>query len=83
MYRLMNRVFVRLLFQNDVFKQFDYWLRLDLDSKLIGEVQVEFVEHFVRRENVEIKDPKFWSWLKSAKACFYGNFGMGRVSFFT
>jgi len=112
MYRLMNRVFIRLLFLNEIFKQFDYWLRLDLDITVISRVKVdpfqlmadghydfgyvrcfagpgctkgyyEFVEYYVRTENVTMKDPKFFSWLKAKRAIFYGNFGIGRVEFFT
>lgn len=111
-YRIMNRVFIRLVFENELFRTFDYWMRLDLDLFPIKPIKIdpfeiihqghydfgymqcfnsdgcttgyyEFVADYVRRNQIQVADPRFFQWLRESKAVFYGNIGVGRVSLFT
>jgi Glycolipid 2-alpha-mannosyltransferase len=40
-YRDMNRVFIRLMFESPIIKQFDYWMRLDLDITIKSQINVD------------------------------------------
>jgi Glycolipid 2-alpha-mannosyltransferase len=40
-YRDMNRVFIRLMFEASFIRQFDYWMRLDLDITIDNPIKVD------------------------------------------
>jgi hypothetical protein len=40
-YRNMNRVFIRLMFESPIIKQFDYWMRLDLDITIESQIKLD------------------------------------------